>query len=78
MSVITIRLSEHLLNQVDNLAKLAHMPRAEYIRHAIEVLNKETRAKAERVQIRNASLKVRSSSMRVNKEFSEVESDPET
>ena len=49
MTVITIRLSEQLLHEVDAKAKSLHIQRTQYIRQAIEHLNQEL-VKQERKQ----------------------------
>lgn len=76
MSVITIRLPDQLLRDLENSAHAIHMPRAEYIRHAIEHMNDEVKNKERTAQLKKASLRVRKESMRINKEFSKIEHDP--
>lgn len=75
MSVISIRLPETLLNDLDHAAKLLHVPRAQYIRKAIEALNKELIDNKMKKQMIKASLNVRKNSMQVNTEFDEIEND---
>lgn len=77
MAVISIRLSDALLDDLDGSAHTLHMPRTEYIRKAIEHMNEEVLNKARREKLVKASLRVRKESMRVNKEFSEIDHDPE-
>lgn len=75
MSLISIRLPEKLLNEVDTTAHLCKMARAEYIRYAIEHMNQEVKNEDRRKRLKKASLRVRKESMRVNAEFSRIEHD---
>ena len=59
MTIISIRLPEKLLHEVDQLAKANHIPRAEYIRNAIEFMNKEMGNKKRIERLKNASLRVK-------------------
>jgi metal-responsive CopG/Arc/MetJ family transcriptional regulator len=77
MSLISIRLPEKLLDEIDHHARVIHIPRAEYIRMAIEAMNKEVSSKQKAERLKKASLKVRKESMQINKEFSRIEHDPE-
>lgn len=77
MSVITVRLPDKLLHDLDMHAHAIHMQRAEYIRLAIEHMNTALKNKQSIERLKKASLKVRQESMRVNKEFSRIEHDPE-
>lgn len=77
MSVITIRLPEKLLHDLDTHAHAIHLQRAEYIRLAIEHMNMTVKNKERIERLKKASLKVRKESMRINKEFSRIEYDPE-
>jgi metal-responsive CopG/Arc/MetJ family transcriptional regulator len=78
MTVISIRLPNTLLHDLDGSAHVLHVPRAEYIRKAIEHMNEEVHNKERKKKLVQSSLRVRKGSMRVNKEFSEIEHDPET
>ena len=51
------------------------IPRAEYIRRAIEKMNQEAEARARAERIAAASRKVRKESARVNAEFAAIERD---
>ena len=53
------------------------MPRAEYIRRALERMNDEAEKKERAERMARASLKVRKESMRVNAEFARIERDPD-
>ena len=77
MSVVSIRLSDNLLNDLDTRAKALHIPRTEYIRKAIEHMNEETLKQERKQQLIQASLRVRNQSMKINKEFSKIERDPD-
>jgi len=77
MTTITIRLPEKLFQEMDRNAHAAHMPRAEYVRQAIENMNADISKKARAKRLQKLSLKVRGESMHVNKEFSEIDDDPE-
>ena len=52
-------------------------PRAEYIRSAIERMNREVEARVRSERMARASRKVRKESMQVNAEFVAIERDPE-
>jgi metal-responsive CopG/Arc/MetJ family transcriptional regulator len=77
MESISLKLPEELLETSDQCARALGISRAEYIRRAIERMNREaeTRARAERM--RRASRRVRRESMRVNAEFARIERDPD-
>ena len=77
MGLITLRLPEELLRKTDKLAEEEHLSRAEYVRKALEKMNRSMTAERIGRQIKKASLKVRKESMAVNEEFSMVEHDPE-
>lgn len=77
MSSISVRLPEKLLRELDTRARSIHLPRTAYIRLAIEHLNKEMQNQESRKRLMKASLKVRNESMRINKEFDDIEHDPE-
>jgi metal-responsive CopG/Arc/MetJ family transcriptional regulator len=73
MGLITLRLSEDLLKKTDKFAEDGHLSRAEYVRKALEKMNRSMMAERMDRQIKRASLKVRAESMAVNDEFSQVE-----
>lgn len=77
MGLITLRLPEELLKRTDLLAEKEHLSRAEYVRKALEKMNRSMMAERIARQIKKASLKVRAESMTVNAEFGMVEHDPE-
>lgn len=76
MSVITVRLPDKLLNELDTYAQVIHLQRAAYIRLAIEHMNTTIKNKERIERLKKASLRVRKDSMRINKEFSRIEHDP--
>lgn len=77
MTIITLRVSDKLLNALDSYAHDLHVPRAEYIRLAIENMNHEIKNKKRAERIKKISLKARQESMRINKEFNGFEDDSE-
>ena len=77
MEAISLKLSESLLEAAGRCASRLRLTRAEYIRTAIERMNRETAATIRGQRIAEASRKVRKESMRVNAEFAAVESDPD-
>lgn len=76
MNTISIRLPDELLKEIDVLAKKSKLPRAEYIRQAIEQMNKEILLQQRNARMANVSRRVRKESLKINAEFSEVENDP--
>lgn len=76
MSVISVRLPNELLEEIDSKAHSLHLGRARYIRQAIEAMNKQVEKQIRARKMAKASLRVRKESMRVNLEFSEMEKDP--
>jgi len=78
MESISLKLPRDLLETSDRHAKALGIPRAEYIRRAVERMNREAEADAARAaKIARASRKVRRESMRVNAEFAAFERDPD-
>ncbi len=75
MEAISLKLSEDLLRASDRCAKALGVPRAEYIRRAIERMNREAEARARAARLADASRRVRKESMHVNAEFSRIERD---
>jgi metal-responsive CopG/Arc/MetJ family transcriptional regulator len=74
MESISLKLPKNLLETTDRCARALGITRAEYIRRAIERMNRaEARVRAERMA--RASRKVRRESMRVNAEFAVIERD---
>jgi len=61
----------------DRCARALGISRAEYIRRAIENMNRESDARARAARLAEASRKVRKESMRVNVEFAAIEREPD-
>lgn len=78
MSIISFRVPDKLLRELDHSAKAMHIPRAEYIRLAVQYMNREIHNKKRKQHLIKASLRVRDESMKINEEFSRIEHDPET
>jgi hypothetical protein len=76
MSTVSLRLPDDLLKEAENRAKALHIPRAEYIRRAIAVMNDEVLAHKRRERLMTVSKRVRTESMKVNAEFDAVEDGP--
>ncbi len=76
MTTLSLRLPEELLQDIDLHAEQLHIPRAAYVRKALEQMNAAVAAEQRRVRLMEASLKVRAESMRVNAEFSAIEDTP--
>jgi metal-responsive CopG/Arc/MetJ family transcriptional regulator len=76
MTTVSVRLPDDLLKEADKRARELHIPRAEYIRRAIEALNAEVSSQQRRDRMIKASQRVRAESMRVNAEFSAIEDAP--
>jgi metal-responsive CopG/Arc/MetJ family transcriptional regulator len=74
---VPIHLPESLLKEADQRARELRIPRAEYIRRAIESENLEVAAKQRRERMIKASRRVREASMRVNAEFDIIEDAPD-
>lgn len=77
MTTLSLRLPDELLHEVDSSAEHLHLPRAAYVRKALEQMNATVSAEQRRRRLMEASLKVRGESMRVNEEFSAIEDAPD-
>jgi metal-responsive CopG/Arc/MetJ family transcriptional regulator len=77
MESISLKLPQELLEASERCARALGIPRAEYIRRAIERMNREAETRARAARIAAASRKVRKESMRVNAEFARIERDPD-
>jgi len=77
MESISLKLPEELLESSDRYAKAMGIPRAQYIRLALEKMNREAEQRALAEQMARASRKVRKESMRVNAEFARLRYDPD-
>ncbi|MDP1993062.1 MAG: ribbon-helix-helix protein, CopG family [Syntrophales bacterium] len=78
MNTISIRLPDDILREVDCRAAEFQISRAEYLRRAIVSMNRETRSCRQRLRLMEVSARVREESMAINREFAEIEHDPET
>jgi hypothetical protein len=77
MAAISLKLPDDVLQTSRECAEALHLPRAEYIRRAIERMNGETRARMRAQRLAEASRRVRRESLRVNAEFAAIERDPD-
>lgn len=75
MSAISLKLPEDLLATAGRCAEALQLTRAEYIRRAVEQMNRGTQERLRAQRLRDASRKVRGESMRVNEEFAAIERD---
>ena len=78
VSAISLKLPDDLLRTSGECAAALHLSRAEYIRRAVERMNRETRMQLRAERLAEVSHRVRAESMRVNAEFAAIEHDPET
>ena len=76
MKAISLKLPEELEEASRSCAALLRLSRAAYIRLAVERMNREMQTRERARRLAEVSRKVRSESMRVNKEFSAIERDP--
>lgn len=74
-SMVSVRLDNELLKTMRTNARFLHLSQTDYIRQAIENLNKLTGRQIRKKQLTKASLRVRRESMKVNKSFDEFERD---
>lgn len=77
MVAISLKLPDDLAEASAESARALRLSRAEYIRRAIERMNRETRAQLRAVRLAEVSRRVRDESMRVNAEFAAIERDPD-
>jgi predicted transcriptional regulator len=75
MAAISLKLPDALLEASGYCADALRLTRAEYMRRALEEMNRETRSRLRARRLRDASRKVRGESMRVNVEFAAIERD---
>jgi predicted transcriptional regulator len=76
MMTISLRMPDDFLHEVDVFAEELHLPRAAYVRKALERMNAAVAGERRRKRIMEVSLKVREESMKVNAEFNEIEDCP--
>jgi metal-responsive CopG/Arc/MetJ family transcriptional regulator len=77
MRAVSLKLPDDLLNASGRYAEALKLSRAKYIRHAIERMNRETRARLRAKRLAEVSRRVRKESMRVNAEFAAIERAPD-
>jgi metal-responsive CopG/Arc/MetJ family transcriptional regulator len=77
MEAISLKLPEDVLEESRRNAHALKMSRSEYMRRAIERMNREARAELRAKRLAAASKKVRAESMKVNAEFAAIERDPD-
>jgi len=75
MAAISLKLPDALLEASGRCAEALRLTRAEYMRRALEEMNRETRARLRARRLRDASRKVRGESLRINAEFAAIERD---
>lgn len=76
MTTISLRMPDDFLHEIDSYAEELHLPRAAYVRKALERMNAAMAAERRRTRLMATSRKVREESMRVNAEFSEIDDVP--
>lgn len=77
MTTMSLRLPDELLHEVDAFAEQMNIPRAAYVRKALEQMNAAVSCQRRRMRLMEASLKVRAESIQVNDEFSAIEDAPD-
>lgn len=77
MEAISLKLPERLLKAIRRYAQAFRLSRAEYLRRAIERMNKDSAARQRAERMAAASLKVRRQSLNLNAEFARIECDPD-
>ncbi len=77
MRTISLSLTDAVLERSGRCAEALAISRAEYIRRAIQAMNRETDARLRADSLAHASRKVRDESMRVNAEFEALDCDPD-
>lgn len=77
MSTLSLRLPDELMHDVDYYADQLQIPKAAYVRRAIEQMNASMAVQQKRLRLMEASLKVRGESMKINAEFDAFEDTPD-
>lgn len=77
MGAISLKLPDALLEASRECAGALRLSRAEYIRRAVERMNRATRAQLRAKRLAEVSRRVRKESMRINAEFAAIEQDPD-
>ncbi|MEI8096096.1 MAG: ribbon-helix-helix protein, CopG family [Spirochaetales bacterium] len=76
MATVSIRMNEHDLEELDQLALAHGLARSDYVRRALEAMKVAHEAENRRFRLQKASLRTRQESLVVNAEFAAVETDP--
>lgn len=74
---ITVNIPDNLLTEANRNANMLHMKRSEYIRKALENMNKQVLKNERYSRLKFLSHRVKEESMKVNSEFAAIEHDPE-
>ena len=77
MKTISLKLPEDLEEASRRCAESLRLSRAAYIRLAVERMNQEMKTRERARRLAEVSRRVRTESMRINKEFSAIEGDPD-
>ena len=77
MGAVSLKLPDELLEASGRCAEALQIPRAEYIRRAIERMNRATQQRLRAQRLAEVSRKVREESMNINAEFAAIEQDPD-
>ncbi|MFA6033002.1 MAG: hypothetical protein WC889_08900 [Myxococcota bacterium] len=77
MPAVLLKMTEEQLEQSDEFAGALKISRTEYIRRAVDEMNRRVKAGIRAKRMAEASQKVRSESMAVNAEFTAIEKDPD-
>lgn len=76
MGSISLKLPDDILRKSSECAEAVRLSRAEYIRRAIDRMNRETESRIRADRMAKASRKVRKESMKINAEFSAIDDNP--
>lgn len=76
-ALVSIRLSDTLLQKMRAKAHVLKLSQSDYIREAIKHMNNDLEKQEIEHRLKQASLRVRKQSMKINAEFSEIDYDPE-
>ena len=77
MAAISLKLPDSLAEASGRYASALKISRSEYIRRAVEEMNRKTRTRLRARRLAEVSRGVWKESMRINAEFSAVEPDPD-
>jgi len=77
VKTISLKLPEDLEEASRRCAESLRLSRAAYIRLAVERMNQEMKTRERARRLAEVSRRVRTESMRINKEFSAIEGDPD-